>query len=379
MGFCDTFEISDTNDADVMAGPANGFKNGTVPLGEGRPFFVGFTDDYVDFYIRYVGHFWTKQSALINMAVNYAYFPRVDADTDYRTFDVGWYRLFPREVSQLYYNLITQNDIALGGFLDDDGNYVRPDIIPTSDSIDTTGMTRVLPQIAINHNYYGYLLANIFLASPTDDQMDFTKTMQIAIDGATDDTRAFDDAEARDVAAGCVIGTSLDADGEVSTPFSPPECKTVLSFTHPVTGITVRGLKVGEFPVAFDLIKRLNLLKDRFERVNTCQGQLNDDPSGDTIGDAYCSCVTNIGYAREDQSTGGEFVSTCADDYYTVTPGKIITVDVSPRIAVDVESLDIACTAQDLRNRVESAREGMDDLLDYVNDLRTYNKYINNF
>ncbi len=359
---CDALTLNASTDAIGMLDPEPGYAAGNVPLGEGRPFFVGFTDDYVDFYIRYVGHYWTKQYAIINLATNFAWFPRVDGATDFRTFDVSWYRLFPREVGKIYHDLITQDDIALGGFLDENGTYIRPDAIPLEGAVDTTGMTRVLPQIAINHNFYAYVFANAFLDTPYDDQMDFTKTMQIAVDGATDDTRAFDDAEARDVAAACAFDPNSDDS------FNPPACKTVLAFTHPVTGITVRGLKVGEFPVAFDLVKRLNLLKARFLRLDACNADFAPDNVLDNA-DSYCSCITNIGYGREAQADGGEFVSQCVPNYETVAPGDSLAVG----------DLTISCNAQDLRNRRDSAREAMDELADYVNDLRTYNKLINNF
>jgi hypothetical protein len=374
---CDALTLNESDDPDVMGAALPGFKSGNIPLGEGRPFFAGFTDDYVDFYVRYVGHYWTKQYAIIYLGLNQASFPRVDADADFRTFDVGWYRLFPREVSQLYANLITQNDIALGGFIDADGKYVRPDIIPLEGAPSQAGLTRVLPQIAINHNFFAYVYANIFLDTPYDDQIDFTKTVQIAVDGATDDTRSFDDAQARDVAAGCL---PLNGDGTINDDFAA--CASVASFTHPLTGITVRGLKVGEFPVAFDLVQRLNLLKERFQRLQGCQTDFEDNglvdgSTPDSIaGDSYCACITNIGYARESQADGGNFISTCSDNYETVLPGEAIQVAASTRLESNVEELTIACTGQDLRNRRDGAREAMDDLLDYVNDLRTYNKYI---
>lgn len=368
---CDALTLNQSGDTDVMAAPQPGYKAGQIPLGEGRPFFVGFTDDYVDFYIRYVGHYWTKQMAIVNMAANYAYFPRVDADNDYRAFDVSWYRLFPREVSQLFANLITQNDIALGGFLDADGKYVRPDIIPLEGAPSTAGLTRVLPQIAINHNFYAYVMANVFLDTPYDDQIDFTKTVQIAVDGATDDTRAYDDAAARDAAAGCILGTPADADAIAAF----ESCSTVASFTHPQSGITVRGLKVGDFPVAFDLVSRLNLLKERFQRLDACEEDFEANGVV-TSGDSYCACISNIGYARESAADGGNFINTCSANYETVLPGESITVPASPRLQSNVSEVTVACTGQDLRNRRDGAREAMDDLLDYINDLRTYNKYI---
>ncbi|MBM4280301.1 MAG: hypothetical protein FJ137_05930 [Deltaproteobacteria bacterium] len=381
LGFCDAQIINTAGfadgqddgaapdrDVEFMADPQPGYASGNVPLGEGRPFFVGFTDDYVDFYIRYVGHYWTKLYAIINLGMNSAYFPRVDADSDWRLYDVSWYRLFPREVSRIYGALVTQDDLALGGFLDDNGRYVRPDLLPVDGSVDTTGMTRVLPQIAINHNYYAYLLANVFLDSPTDDTLNLTKTMQIAVDGGTDDVRAYDDAEARDA----VECPEFDARNPEHLT-NPPDCKTALSFTHPTTGMTYRALKVGDTPVAFNLVKRLNVLKQRFQRLDACNRDLQQDGTLDDE-DVYCACITNIGGGRDNS----DYLQTCLDDYVTVMPGESVQ---APALSgfTNLREVEVTCTPQDLQNRRDSAREAVDDLTDYVNDLRTYNKLVNNF
>ena len=375
---CEVGSINDSTDfGTTMAAAKTGFQAGNIPLGEGRPFFLGFTDDYVDFYIRYVGHYWAKQYAIIYLADNQAWFPRTDASADFRSFDVGWYRLFPKEVGEIYGNLITQNDIELGGFLDADGKYVRPDIVTAdgSDLPDTSGLTRVLPQIAINHNYYAYVLSNIYLNSPTDDVMDFTKTTNIVVDGGQDDTRAFDDAEARDLAAGCVLTDDpADPFDQFDGLTDPPACKSVLAFTHPQTGISYRALKVGDYPVAFELVKRLNLLKERFQRLDACSKDL---AAGNPVTDSYCACITNIGYGR-DPLDDNDFVTTCAAQTVTVLPGESTTVAKNSAFA-GPDVLDVTCTPLDLENRRESAREGLDEYVDYVNDLRTYNQYLSNF
>jgi hypothetical protein len=229
-------------------------------------------------------------------------------------------------------------------------------------------MTKVLPQIAINHNYYAYLLANVFLDSPTDDTLNMTKTMQIAVDGGTDDVRAYDDAEARD-AANCPAFDPTNPEHL----YNPPACKTVLSFTHPTTGMTYRALKVGEHPVAFNLVKRLNLLKSRFQRLDVCDRDLSSDGTLDNE-DAFCGCITNIGSGRDN----GDFLQTCLDDYLTVMPGE--TVQAAPLSGfTNLRQVEVTCTPQDLRNRRDAAREAVDELADYVNDLRTYNKLVNNF
>lgn len=375
LGACTTILINDTTDlGTTMAAPKAGFNAGNIPLGEGRPFFVGFTDDYVDFYIRYVGHYWTKQYAMIYLADSSAWFPRVDGSNDFRQFDVGWYRIFPNEVRQIFSSLVTQDDIALGGFLDDNGNYIRPDLIDLEgDNPDTSNMTRVLPQIAFNLNYYAYLLGNIFLDSQYDDQTNFTKSLKIAIDGGQDDLAAYDRAEAADANAGCVLTDDpADPFDQYDDLTNPPECKSVLSFTHPRTGMTFRSLKVGDHPAGFDLIKRLNLLKERFERLDTCVTQFE---AGDPVTDGYCACISNIGYVRDQDN---DLITNCVDDFVSVMPGEVVDVQRASGVGGPTEML-MACTQDDLINRRDGARESLDELTDYVNDLRTINKYISEF
>jgi len=376
IGACTTLLINETDDiGTTMAAARAGYTAGTVPLGEGRPFFVGFTDDYVDFYIRYVGHYWTKLYAMIYMSQNFAWFPRVDGDNDFRQFDVGWYRIFPDEVTKLFSSLVVQDDIALGGFLYDQGNYIRPDLIDLEgDNPDTSGMTKVLPQIAFNLNYYAYLLGNIYLDSPYDDQVNFGKSMRVAVDGGQDDIAAYEQAEAADATAGCVLTDDpADPFDQYDDLTNPPACKTVLSFTHPQTGMTYRSLKVGDQPVGFNLIKRLNLLRERFERLDTCVQQFQD---GEEVTDGYCACISNVGYARDPGTN--ELVTNCTADFATVMPGESVTVPKHPTLGGPAQ-LEIVCSEQDLINRRDGAREALDELTDYVNDLRTINKYVSEF
>jgi hypothetical protein len=376
VGACTTLLINETDDiGTTMAAPKAGYTTGTVPLGEGRPFFVGFTDDYVDFFIRYVGHYWTKLYAMIYMSQNFAWFPRVDGDNDYRQFDVGWYRIFPEEVTKIFSSLVMQDDVALGGFLDDQGNYIRPDLIDLEgDNVDTTGMPKVLPQIAFNLNYYAYLLGNIYLDSPYDDTVNFGKSMRIAVDGGQDDIAAYDAAEAADIADGCVLTDDpTDPFDQYDDLTNPPECKTVLSFTHPQTGMTFRSLKVGDHPVGFKLIARLNLLRERFERLDTCVQQLEN---GDEVTDDYCACISNVGYTRDPGSD--DLVTNCTDQFVTVMPGETVTAAKHPSLG-GPPTLQVVCSEQDLTNRRDGAREALDELTDYVNDLRTVNKYVSEF
>jgi hypothetical protein len=319
-----------------MGAPRVGFNAGRVDLGDGRPFFVGFTDDYVDFFIRYVGHFWTKQYAILNLGYPYAWFPRVDANTDFRLFEVSWYRMFPEEVGRIYHDLITENRFGLGGYMDN-GQYVRPDVLNLDGSKpDYSALTPVVPQIAINHRWVSLLYANAFLESPFDDQVDFTKSMRVALEGGLDDMRAFDDAAARDAANGCVT----------DDPTAPPDCATVATFTHPVTGLTLRGLKVGPNPVAFNMITRLNVFRVRFERMRGCIEAIE---AGDQPDDPYCHCI------------GTDDRVNCLQEL-TVTPAGTGF-----------------CDTIQVRNRAEAARETLDDLVDFTSDLRFVNKVLSGF
>lgn len=377
VGACTTLLINETDDTGTtMAAPRSGYKTGNIPLGEGRPFFVGFTDDYVDFYIRYVGHYWTKLYAMIYMSQNFAWFPRVDGENDFRQFDVGWYRIFPDEVRGIFANLVQQDDIALGGFLDDNGKYIRPELINLDgDGPDTTNMARVFPQIAFNLNYYGYLLGNIYLDSPYDDQVNFSKSMRVAVDGGQDDIAAYDEAEGRDVVAGCEAPADDPTDPFDHYAFltDPPACKTVLSFTHPQTGMTWLSLKVGDRPVGFELIKRANIFKERFERLDRCVTQLQ---AGDPVTDTYCACISNVGYTRD--GVNGDLVTNCTADFATVLPGETASVPKHPSLG-GPSPLTVGCTEQDLVNRRDGARETLDGFADYINDLRTINKYVSEF
>ena len=135
--------------------------------------------------------------------------------------------------------------------------------------------------------------------------------------------------------------------------------------------MTFRALKVSDTPIAFELVKRLNILKERHAHLAACSAQLDN---GDAVTDPYCACISTIGYARDGDN---DLITTCADGFVPVMPGEVATVPRAP--ALGGGTVQMTCDDVDLFNRTESAREGLDDFVDYVNDLRTYNKLINNF
>lgn len=327
--------ITDGDNDGTYVEPRPGFFSTVVPASEGRPFFLGLTDDFEDWYLTYVGTYWTKQLALQLLGYNYAWFPRSDGNADPRIWDVSWYRLFPREVSKLYWAFITDHTSEIGPMITPTGEFVARDLVnPDLSEPDYTGNLKILPSVSFNHQYYALLFSNVYMSSNTDDQFDLPKAMKVALDGGNDDTAAFD--------------TAIDAVLNDGNPATNPE-DVVATFVHPVSGLTLRGLKVGEFPIAYDLVNRLNLFKERFERLNACVAAMDDeDPNTNLhVEDSYCDCITaDMNYATGD----------CQD--------------------LVIESVGTGqCQPFALRNRRDLARESMDDLVDYVGDLRSLNKY----
>jgi hypothetical protein len=351
---------TDGNGTYVSAKENLGFYSGIIPPSEGRPFFLGLTDDFEDWYVTYVGTYWTKQYALQLLGYNYAWFPRVDGNADPRLFDVSWYRLFPREVSKLFWAFITDHTQDIGPTMCspnsdrspgapcenlEDGAFVSRDLLnPDLTEPDYSGNLKVLPSVSFNHQYWALIMANAYMSSNTDDTFDLPKSMRVALDGGNDDNSSFEAAIQAAIAAG------QDPNDVVAT------------FTHPVSGLTYKGLKVGEFPIAYDLIKRLNLLKERFQELDGCVADMDADlvdgeidglangvalSSQTHLTDTYCECIT----------ADTNYVTGDCSSYHQEKPGEG------------------QCQPFALRNRRDAARETMDDLVDYVGDLRTMNKY----
>lgn len=324
--------VTDNEDDGTFVEPQPGHVTTIVPPSEGRPFFIGLTDDYEEWYLTYVGTYWTKLYAMLLLGYNSAYIPRVDGDADWRAYDISWYRLFPEQVQKLVHAYLTDHTMDVGPRIDAAGNYVPFNLL--NDDMtepDYTGMSKIIPSVAFNHQYYALLTANSYMQSPTDDTLDLPKTMNVALEGGNDDTSAFDTAIAQSIANG---GTAADV---------------VAEFVHPVTGLTLRGLKVSKYPIAYDMIHRINRLKERYQVLDTCVNTF-DGSNGASL-DPYCSCITNY----TDALTGD-----CRSEVVEV-PGEG------------------ACTEFALRNRRDSAREIMDDMVDFANDVRSINKYLGGF
>lgn len=323
---CEALSFAEvSNGGDPVAG-RDGFRLANLPLGDGRPFFMGLTEDYEEYYVRYIGTYWAKQDALYWLGYNFAYFPGYDADVDPRAFNLSWYRLFPREVERILYYLTIGDYHELGPVVDEDGQYYMRDAIDpaTGEAPDYEGHFKIFPSISFNHQYFGLLVSHALMSSPSDNERDFSKSFKVAVEGAEDDFGSFD----------LVAQEALDN--------SEDPADYVAEFVHPTTGERIRALKSGEYPVAYKLVQRLNVLRARYDVLNSC---VNDEEA--RANEPYCACVQSV-EVRPD----GRY---CADPFLEA-PGTG------------------ECTLYSLERRRDSSLERMEDMVDYIKDVRWYNK-----
>ncbi|MCP4501415.1 MAG: hypothetical protein GY822_15760 [Deltaproteobacteria bacterium] len=351
---CAAKGTTDTDTAGVPSGPRAGHFLGEVKLGDGRPFFIGLTNDYEDWNVRYVGSYFSKLNTIQQLGRNFAWFPRTNFDADPRFYNVGWYRLFPDEIGDIIYKLSTEKYADLGMLIDNDGNVHARDILVNDANGDLTkpdytGMGRVLPSISFNHQFYAVAFAHIGMSGQFDGETDLLKSFKIAVEGGDDDFGAFDS-----------VDPSL-----------------VAEFTHPLSGQRFRALKSGKFPISYDLIQKANLLKERYEVLNECVS----DPAIATA-TPYCHCTENIDYRPSigrQPDNGCNDNSDCMEDdecghpYHDLFERECVNRDcVDPYLEAPGEA---QCNDYDLRNRRDSALETMEDALDFIDDVRGWNRF----
>lgn len=327
QGQCEALALADINNAGIPTQAAPGYQLSFVNLGDGRPFFLGLTEDYEEYFIRHVGSYWAKWDALYYLGYNVAWFPRTNIDVDPRVFDISWYRLFPDLVGGVFESLVSAHDHELGPLVDSQGVlHPRQLIDPTTGrpaEYDPAEYKPVLPSIAYNHQYLGMLFAHALMSSRFDGETDFLKSFKVAVEGASDDFGAYD--------------YVLD-----NLPPGADPNDYVAEFVHPVSGRRVRALNTGENPVAYKVVKRANVFRERYERLTNCVA----DPDGLAQADPYCSCVMVV-----ESRPNGRF---CADPFLQ-PPGEG------------------ECAFYDLERRQDRSRELMDDMSDYIDDIRVFN------
>jgi hypothetical protein len=324
LGQCEANYLTTLGSDNRPSGPNNGFNLADIPLGDGRPFAIGSTNtDSVNWVISYVGTYYTKERVFSEMAAPFAWFPAVDlVGTDPRNYNISWYRLFPEEVGRIIHDFATENYADLGPVVDPNGNAQYRDIIDpqTGERPDYTGYSKIVPTVAFNHQYFSALYSLAWMSDLYDGAYDLSKAYLLAVDGANDDIGLFD---------------QLASD--------PETADRLVEFEHPVTGRRIRAVDWGPNPIGANMVRRLNVLKERYETLDGCvEGTI--DPSTTP----YCKCTESI---RAQSGIDGQIQLFCSDPYLE-TPGEGI------------------CGEYELRNRRDRSREIMDDMQDFIEDVR---------
>lgn len=312
LGRCSALAVTERKDG-VGIVPRDGQSLVYASLGDGRPYQMGFNDDYEDWYLTYVGSFYPKVYAAAFLARSGRYFPKTEEMQDPGFYAANWYRLFPEQVGKLFYDVIMSNKENLGPLMSPEGKLVHRDLLTMGgESPDYSGFKAIAPKmssvIPFRFMFYGGLLTSNYMTS----ELNLANAMRVVMRGEEDDL-------------GILDGYTDDL---------------VSSFEHPQSGNIYRGLKVGDNPIAYDLVKKLNTLKTRYTRLEACV----QDEAQRAL-DSFCSCIT-----QEEKREGGTYCSE---------PRKVAVGDET-------------CSLDDLKKRRDLALEQMEFHVGFADDMRWF-------
>jgi len=187
-----------------------------VPLGPARPASIGFTDDFVDYDIAFMGSYFDKDRVLWLVGLQRPRIFRFNYDLDVRSYQSSVYRLFEPEIRSLMDRMITLDsffisqtvahnlgsfwcrstdnpDMASKGYFEP-----RPMIDPTTGktwpdqpmgACENPGI--VYPTLLANMPFSAMFWGHALYSSDFDSELDIGKTMKIFVVGADDEITAW--------------------------------------------------------------------------------------------------------------------------------------------------------------------------------------------
>ncbi|WP_373047400.1 zinc-dependent metalloprotease [Vulgatibacter sp.] len=164
-----------------------------VPFGEGRPFWLEFTDDY-HYTFKRIGAYYEKMIALGALADSQARFYRVDS-ADSSNYSINYYRIFKDEMLGLMGGIILDDHKRFGGKVRDLGGnklaYEPAKVIdPATWGLPRTGSDEtpvLVPRMTYQLRWYAALYGMAFLNSTVDNTMDFRNYFKVSLKGSQDD------------------------------------------------------------------------------------------------------------------------------------------------------------------------------------------------
>jgi hypothetical protein len=252
-----------------------------------------------------------------------AWFPRTDQMSNPSAYAMNWHRLFPKEVGKLFYDMITENWTELGPVVDAKGNFSHRNLLDpvTLKAPDYSGTWTVMPGVSSFLPYRAMFYSAAQLSGNKTPELDPIHSMQVSLDGGVDDIQTNRLAAAEEQAV----------------------------FKHPLTGNTYRALSVGDYPVAFELVKRINVAKEKYERLNKCVDDLTVRAT-----DPFCQCVKTA----VEKGSGGLVCCQASNA-------------ACPQIGLSKVGEGV-CSEVDLRNRRDHAKEEMEQEVGFIDDMRWF-------
>jgi len=217
--------------------------------------------------------------------------------------------------------MITNDTSDLGPLVNLDGQLVHRDLLDLSTlkAPDYTGFGKIEPRLSTVLPFRYMLASGVLTSQYMTSEFDFLKSMRLAVVGDEDH-----------------ISTTSELDADLLS-----------EFVHPETGETYQAVQIGEFPVSYNLVEKLNVFKERYARLNAC---VTDPVVRDA--DSFCACASSTKTNLLGDSGCGE-----------------------PNLSKVGEN---QCSLDDLEKRRDIAHEQMGQLVGYLNDMRWMSSALTN-
>lgn len=198
-----------------------------LPLGDARPASLGFTEDLEDWDWAYVGSYFDKSNVMWLLGMNRPTFLRYSYELDWRTYDIGLYRIFEPELRNFFDKMVnldpylieqsTAFDFGSYWCRDDDAPNVahlghfepRKMVDPDSANPSLPGPSTqcrnpavIMPVLLSNMPFNAMYYMHALYSSDWDSELDLGKAMKVYVHGAYDD---FPDWDTLDPAQICTV------------------------------------------------------------------------------------------------------------------------------------------------------------------------------
>jgi hypothetical protein len=187
-----------------------------IPLGEGRPASIGFTEDYEEWDWAYVGSYFDKSNVMMLLGWTSPTILRFNYDLDRKNYYIGLYKLFEPELKTFYRQLMQLDGFflrpstaeELGSYWCRDeetpgvasmGRYEPRKMIDVATGTSLPGPSAtcqdpgiLYPTLLTNMPYQAMLVAHALLSNDFDSQLNMGKTLKVYVKGADDDYADYD-------------------------------------------------------------------------------------------------------------------------------------------------------------------------------------------